>query len=74
MKDSEVIKIAASYLSEKKIGFVNSGVFGRLEGNKKEVIFPVPETLDPTVAVVEPPDVRVWVDIEHDVVELIPQM
>lgn len=74
MSKAEVIKLAEEFLASRDIGFVPSGIIGREDEGKVEVIFPVPETLDPNVAVVEPPDVRVWVIAESGVVELIDQM
>ena len=65
---------AESFLTSNNIGFVRPGIFGRRSGQKIEVIFPVPETLDPNVAVVDPPDVRVWVNTLNGEVELIQQM
>ncbi|VAW59638.1 hypothetical protein MNBD_GAMMA11-2266 [hydrothermal vent metagenome] len=74
MIEVDIIKQAEEFLTSRDIGFVQSGIVGRKSDGKVEVIFPVPETLDPNVAVVEPPDVRVWVNAESGEVELINQM
>jgi hypothetical protein len=74
MKNIDVIKQAEDFLKSGGIGFVRPASIGRKNAGRVEVIFPVPETLDPSVAVVEPPDVRVWVNTDNGEVELIPQM
>lgn len=74
MIEVDIIKRAEEFLTSRDIGFVQAGIVGRKSNEKVEVIFPVPETLDPNVAVVEPPDVRVWVSAESGEVELIHQM
>jgi len=74
MSDTDFITKAAEFLSQHDIGFVQPGKIGKKENLKVEVIFPVPETLDPNVAVVDPPDVRVWVNSDNYEVELIHQM
>ena len=74
MKDAECLALAAGFLSERRIGYTLPGRIGRREEDRLEAIFPVPESLDPTVAVVDPSDVRVWVGIFDKSVDLIPQM
>jgi hypothetical protein len=74
MSDEELIVRAANFLSQHGIEFVNTAKIGRESDGKIEVIFPVPETLDPDVAFVDPEDVRVWVSLGGDEVELIHQM
>ena len=74
MSDTDLITRAAEFLSQEDIGFIQPGKIGRKEGVKVEVIFPVPETLDPNIAIVDPPDVRVWVSSDNYEVELIHQM
>ena len=74
MNDSKYFELAASFLSGRNIGYVLPGRLGRKEGDRVEVIFPVPETLDPNVAVIDPSDVRVWVSLSRNAVELIQQM
>jgi len=73
MNENNLIERANDYLDKKEIGHVCPGKIGRLKGSLVEVIFLVPEALDPN-AVVDPPDVRVWVDENSMEVELIPQM
>ncbi len=70
MSDTDYITIAAEFLSQQDIGFVQPGEIGRKEDLKVEVIFLVLETLDPNVAVVDPPDIRVWVNTKNYEVEL----
>jgi hypothetical protein len=48
-------------------------MLGERKDNQVEVIFLVPEALDPNI-VIDPPDVRVWVNISNGEVELIYQM
>jgi hypothetical protein len=74
MTEVNLIMKAEEFLTNHDIGFVQAGIIGQKSKGKVEVIFPVPETLDPNVAVVEPPDVRVWVNAESGEVELIHQM
>lgn len=74
MIEVDLIKLAEEFLANRDIGFVQAGIIGRENEGKVEVIFPVPETLDPNVAVVDPPDIRVWVTIESGEVELVDQM
>jgi len=74
MNDETAIQLARGFLEKEEIGFVKPGRIGKRMQTKLEVVFPVPETLDPNVAVVDPPDVRVWVNTESEVIELIPQM
>jgi hypothetical protein len=74
MSNEELIARAADFLTQHEIGFVNAAKIGREEEGRIEVIFPVPETLDPDVAFVDPEDVRVWVELGDDKVELIHQM
>jgi hypothetical protein len=74
MKNEELFRLAAGFLDQKGIGYVNDGKIGRKKDDKVEVIFPVPETLDPDVAFVDPEDVRVWVSLVSGEIELIQQM
>jgi len=72
MNKSEIIARAESYLNKHKIAYVKPGAIGEEKTRQVEVIFLVPEALDPNV--VDPPDVRLWVDVYSGEVELIPQM
>ncbi|WP_086932712.1 hypothetical protein [Agarilytica rhodophyticola] len=74
MTELDIINLAKEFLTSRSIGFVSPSTIGREYKGKVEVIFPVPETLDPNVAVVDPPDVRVLVNLENQTVELIDQM
>ena len=62
------------FLQHANIPFVRPGEFGEIENERVEVIFSVSEAQDPNVAIVDPPDVRVWVYIKTGMVELIQQM
>lgn len=74
MTEASVMNRAEAFLVERNIDFVRQGRFGDKSGQKVEVIFPVAETLNPNVAVIDPPDVRVWVDQLSGEVELAYQM
>jgi len=74
MSERDLIAKASAFLIKEDIGFVESGKIGKKEALKVEVIFPVPEILDPNAAFIDPPDVRVWVNTNNDEVELIHQM
>lgn len=63
MTENEILDLAEKYLENKKFKYVRPGMLGKYEGNKVEVIFLKPEALDPDV-VIDPPDLRVWVDIK----------
>lgn len=73
MNTKDIIEIAKKHLEDKKISFVNPGFIGRVEGELVEVVFLVPDTLDPN-AVVDPPDVRIWVNVKSKSSTLIHQM
>lgn len=73
MNNIEILKRAESFLDRKKIEYVRPGMIGIQENHRVEVIFLVPDALNPNV-VVDPPDVRLWVNIYSGDVELIPQM
>ena len=74
MSERDLIAKASAFLTKQDIGFVKSGKIGKKDVLKVEVIFPVPETLDPNIAIIDPPDVRVWVNTNNNEVELIHQM
>lgn len=74
MNEAIMINIAKQYLKSKNIDFLEPGELGRLEGYKQEVVFLDPLVLDPNVAVVEPGDIRVWVNINTKQATLIEQM
>jgi len=74
MTEVQCLQIAENFLYSNGIGYLPAGRVGRKEEHRWEAIFPIPETLDPRIAVIDPPDVRVWVDIFGGGVELIYQM
>ncbi len=74
MNDAELKVAAEEFLRERNIGFVPSTSLLRRDGRgRAEVSYAVPDTLIPG-AVVDPPDVRVSIDLHTRLVELIPQM
>lgn len=73
MNTTEIIELAEKYLENRKIPFVSPGVIGRVEGELVEVVFLIPEALDPNI-VVDPPDVCVWVNVNSKLAELVEQM
>jgi hypothetical protein len=73
MNNEKVLALAELYLNKKNIRYIKPGECGMHDGHRVEVIFMIPETLDPN-AVVDPPDIRVWVNIYSGEVELINQM
>lgn len=74
MTDAQCLAIAEQHLSSKAIGYLRPGQVGCREQTRIEVIFAVPDTEDPAVAVVDPPDVRVWVNVIDGTAALIDQM
>jgi len=74
MNRTIILNIARQYLKVKNIDFVEPGELGRLEGSKQEVIFLDPQIFDPNVAIVEPGDIRIWVDINTKEASLVEQM
>lgn len=73
MKEKELITCAEKFLNNKHISFVKPGEISQRDGDRVEIIFLIPEALDPNV-IVDPPDVRVWVNVYSGEVELIHQM
>lgn len=61
MTNDEIIKLAAEHLTKRKIPFAEPCELGECQGEKQEVIFMNPLALIPGV-VIDPPDVRVWVN------------
>lgn len=70
MTGDDAIKIAEQYLKEKKINYVLPGIIERRQEDKIEVVFLNPIALDPD-AVIDPPDIRLWVYVQTKNVELI---
>ena len=73
MTDSEILALAEKYLVGRNTKYIKPGQVGKYEGDKVEVIFLKPEALDPDV-VIDPPDIRVLVDIKTKEVLWIRQM
>ncbi len=73
MTNDEIRNLAEDYLTKRKIPFVGPCEFGEKSGDKQEVIFMNPHTLIPG-AVVDPPDIKVWVNTETKEVTYIRQM
>lgn len=73
MNKADILARAESFLNKKKIAYAKPGEFGEKENRRIEVIFMLPEANNPDI-IVDPPDVRVWVDIYSGEVELIQQM
>jgi hypothetical protein len=73
MNIEEVKQLAAEFLTLRQIGFVPCGEVYPISSTRSEVVFIVPDALDPD-AVVDPPDVRVIVDHDSGCCELVDQM
>lgn len=73
MNKDEILKLAEKYMKNRGVNVVLPGEIGEKNGDKIEVIFLDPITLEPDV-VVCPPDNRVWVDIKTKEVSWIEQM
>jgi hypothetical protein len=74
MTDVQCAAIAEQYLSSRAIGYLAPGQVRRREPTRIEIVFSVPGMDDPAVAVVDPPDVRVWVNVMDGSAALIDQM
>jgi len=74
MTEEECLRIAEDYLLSRTIAHTRPGRIQRKENARWEAVFSIPETSDPSVAVVDPPDVRVWVLLLSREVEWIHQM
>lgn len=73
MDTKEAVDLAATFLESRQIGFTDPvWVVARSEA-LLEVIFTVPEALDPNI-VVDPSDIRVLVDATTRGVSLVTQM
>lgn len=73
MNESEIIELAEKYLVDTEISFVRPGRIGNRMNESFEIIFLVPEALEPD-AVIDPPDVRVKVNLTTKDVSLVEQM
>lgn len=74
MTDNECIARAEHYLSSTGIGYLLPGQVVRIGENAVQVVFGAPGTEDPAVAVVDPPDVRVDLNIFDGTADLVYQM
>lgn len=74
MDYSVQIELAESLLSSMKLGFVKPGKVVDLGNGIIEVVFLKPEAIDPNVAVVDPPDERVLINLGTNEVSLVVQM
>lgn len=73
MKDEEIIQSAEKFLATRFVRFVKPGSITRRNSVVAEVVFLIPEALDPTL-VVDPPDVKVLVALLDGSCKLLPQM
>lgn len=73
MEADEAIELTAGFLISKRIRFVEPVKVVAIDAVLLEVIFSVPEALDPSV-VTDPADIRVLVDSASRSVALVPQM
>lgn len=74
MTDNECIALAEQYLSSTDIGYLLPGQVIRTGENSVQVVFAALGTEDPAVAVVDPPDVRVNLNIFDGTADLVYQM
>lgn len=74
MTEEECLKLAEDYLSSLTIEHMRPGRIQRKENARWEAVFLIPEASDPSVAVIDPPDVRVWITLQNGEVEWIHQM
>lgn len=75
MTDNECIALAEQYLSSRNVGYLLPAQIIRTGGQPTvQVVFAVPGTEDPAVAVVDPPNVRVDVNIFDETADLVYQM
>jgi len=65
MTEDQCLKIPEDYLSSHVIEHVRPGQVGSKEQSRWEAIFLNPAVLNPAVAVVDPPDVRIWVAVPN---------
>lgn len=70
MTNEEALLMGEEYLKGKKIDYVSPGVVGRDQKDRIEVIFLNPIALDPA-AVIDPPDIKLWIYFETKNMELI---
>jgi hypothetical protein len=73
IKRKKVIQMAANFLFERSIRFIEPIDVTTNDGEAFEVVFTVAQALDSDV-VVDPPDIRVRVNVHTQRVELVFQM
>jgi hypothetical protein len=73
MDTDQAIQMAAEFLRARRIRFVEPGIAVPKDDVFLEVIFVLPEALDPEF-VVDPPDTRVRINLETGSAELVQQM
>ena len=73
MNRNEIFRLAENYMKNRKVDIVLPGEIGGKMGDNVEVIFLVPDALDPDI-IVCPPDNRVWVNVKTKEVTWIEQM
>lgn len=74
MNKITILNIAKQYLTSKSIKFVESGELGCLKGHMQEVIFLDPQVLDPNIAIVDPGEIIVQVNMHTKQATLVEQM
>ena len=73
MDTNQAIEMAANFLKARRIKFMEPGIAVPKDGVFLEVIFILPEALDPEL-VVDPPDIRVLINLGTGTAELVQQM
>ncbi len=74
MNEKLIIEKAEQFLRNLEISFMRPGKVNPKTKENIEVVFLVPEALDETVAVVDPPDVRVNINLKSGETYLVQQM
>lgn len=73
MTESEILTLAERYLLSRNSRYVCPGTLGKCAGDNIEVVFLKPEALEPDT-VIDPPDIRVLVNIMTKEVTLVHQI
>ena len=74
MNEKVIIEKAEQFLRDLEVSFVSPGKVNPKTEENIEVVFLVPEALDEAVAVVDPPDVRVNINLKSGEISLVEQM
>lgn len=74
MIETQCLLLAEQFLLSRGIEYMPFGRIGRKEDDRVEAIFEIAESIDPAIAVIDPPNVRVWVTPSQCLVELIHEM